>query len=95
MLSLFPLLGKRLDELSTSDLTKIAGKLNVKVVLTDELRAAGIALLKGQDIHTVSELVQKPESIQQLLGMFAPPVAKTEDMAQVKRCPHCGLFSFL
>ncbi|UNI73407.1 hypothetical protein ER16_Small3 [Pseudomonas phage ER16] len=40
----------------------------MKVNVTDELMAAGLALLRGQNINTVADMIQTPESIGQLLA---------------------------
>jgi len=93
MITLLPLLGKRLEDLTSDDLVKVKKVFNINVDLTDELRDAGFALLKGDSIDKVSDLIQKPESVQKLLGFFkkrelvadVPPVA-------VVRCPHCEMF---
>jgi len=92
MLSLFPLLGKRLEDLTAGDLTKIKSVLKIDVELTDELKEAGIALLRGDSIDTVSDLIQKPESIQKLLSFVQQQKPPEVHPHQVIRCPHCELF---
>lgn len=95
MLSLLPLLSRRLEDLTNADLSKIASVMKLNVVVTDELRDAGLSLLKGNGIDSVAELVQNPESIQQLLGLLSPPKVEPEEAAHVVRCPHCVKFFIL
>lgn len=91
MLQLLPLLGKRIEDLSLDDLTKVRDALNLKVDVTPELRDAGIALLKGENIDDVSDMIKSPEAVQKLMSLFARPIAVTPQ-AQVIRCPHCEMF---
>jgi len=70
MFTLLPLLSKRLEELTPDDFSKIASVMKIDVELTDELKDAGFALLRGDSIDTVADLIQKPESIKKLLIFF-------------------------
>lgn len=90
MFALLPLLGKDVDQLSVEDIAAISKTLNINIPITEELRTAGIALLKGENIHKVADLIKSPDSIQKLLSMFAPKIA--EPAKVVVRCPHCELF---
>lgn len=93
MFSLVPLLGKSVADLTIDDLRKVAKTLNLNVELNDELRTAGLSLLKGEGIDKVADLIQKPESVQKLLAVFQPKVPD-EPVKTVLRCPHCHLFFF-
>lgn len=97
MLSLFPLLSKRLDELTNADLSEVANVLKIKVVVTDELKAACLSLLKGMKFETVADLVQKPESLKQLISFVTPPPPQLSavEASAVMRCPHCSQFFIL
>jgi len=92
MLKLLPLVSKTLDELTGPDFKLIATTLGLKVELTDELKTAAMAMLKGQDINTVADLIQKPDSVKQLLEFVSPPKSD-EPNTMVARCKHCGEFS--
>lgn len=66
--------------------------MKLDIQLNEELRVAGLALLKGEDINVVSDLIQSPESIQKLLSVFAPPQEVQVNNKLVVRCPHCEQF---
>lgn len=61
------LAGYRLEDLQMSDFRKIAEVLNIKVDITDELKEAGLAMLRGENIHTVADMIKSPQSLQQLV----------------------------
>jgi len=92
MFTLLPLLGKRLEDLTPDDLDKVKKAFKINVDLTDELREAGLALLRDDSIDKVADLIQKPESIQKLLSFFKAQEPKTAHAAAVLRCPHCSLY---
>lgn len=72
------LLDKQITDLTPSDIDGVLGALGVQVNVTDELRSAGLALLQGRDINSVADMIQSPESVQQLVAMFARPVLDNE-----------------
>lgn len=67
MISLLPLMAKKLEELTLDDLSLVADALGMAVEITPDLKAAAVALMAGQDIHSVADLVKSPESIEQLI----------------------------
>lgn len=91
MLTLLPLLGKKISDLTLEDITRVRDFMKLDVVVTPELRDAGIALLQGMDIDSVADMIQSPESVQQLMSLFVKP-KPIEPLKQVIRCPHCDLF---
>lgn len=91
MITLLPLLGKRIEDLTLIDLERVKKALKIDVQLTEELRAAGIAMLKGDGINTAADMIQSPESVQKLLSFFQKPPAVVDDKPVI-RCPHCNLF---
>lgn len=91
MLALLPLLSKRIDDLTLVDLGKIRDQFNLDVEVTEEMRAAGIAILKGEGIDKVADAIQSPEAIQSLLSMFSKK-QKEQPRGSVVACPHCNLF---
>lgn len=64
---LLPLAPKKLHELTLTDLKLVGTTLGFNVDVTPELKLAAIQLLAGQDINSVADLIQKPETIQQLI----------------------------
>lgn len=66
-LPLLHLRGKRLEDITTEELSKIAEILGIKVNVDDELVRAGMALLRGDNIDTVADMIQSPESIQKIM----------------------------
>lgn len=64
---LAPLLPKRLDELSVEELKGVQTVLGVEADVTEELKAAALALFQGKNLNTVADMIQSPESIKQLV----------------------------
>lgn len=89
---LAPLFGKKLIDLSLEDLQVAADTLNVRVSVTDEIKAAALALLQGQNIDSVADLVQSPESVQQLISFFKRGENPSTPAERLVRCAHCGEF---
>lgn len=79
MAKLAPLLNRSLSSLSMEELRDIGDTLGLKVRVTDELRDAALALLKGKSLDTVSDLVQQPESIRQLVTFLKGGVKSIAD----------------
>lgn len=91
MFRLIPLLSKNVSDLTIDDLNSVRDAMKLDVVVTPELRDAGIALLQGKNINSVADMIKSPDSIQQLMSLFVPPPS-VEPLKQVVRCPHCELF---
>lgn len=70
MLKFAPLMGKRLEDLVLSEIVDVMSAFNVKVDVNDELMEAGLALLRGQNIHSVADMIKSPDSIAQLLAFM-------------------------
>lgn len=66
-LPLLHLRSKRLEDVTTEELNMIAEILGIKVNVNDELKRAGMALLRGDSIDTVADMIQSPESIQKIM----------------------------
>lgn len=95
MFTLIPLFGKKIEDLTLEDLSKVKSVLKLDIELTEDLRKAGIALLKGSGINTAAELIQSPDSIQQLLSFFQQQKQHVDVNDNVViRCPHCQNFFF-
>lgn len=71
LLELQPLAKKRADELSREDLRLIASAFKLRVPFSDELQDAFLSLLKGKNIHEVSDLIQSPESLNDIVSFFS------------------------
>lgn len=69
-LKLLPLAGKRLEDLTLAELNDVREVMGVEVHVTDELKSAGLALLKGQNLDTVADLIQSPDSVKQLVAFI-------------------------
>lgn len=69
-LKLLPLASKRLEDLTLAELNDVREIMGVEVHVTDELKSAGLALLKGNNLDTVADLIQSPESIKQLIAFL-------------------------
>ena len=82
--------GRTLDSLSAEEIGGIAKAFGLRVPITDELKAAGMALLAGKDLNTVNDMIQSPESVMQLVsllkngaGMSEPTIAEQQVDAMV------------
>lgn len=62
--------GRRLESLTATEIGEIAKGFGLDVQITDELKAAGMALLAGKDLNTVSDMIQNPESVIQLVTLL-------------------------
>lgn len=59
---------RRLESLSVAELKEITTMVGLdKLKVTDELKTAGLALLQGKSLDTVSDLINSPESVAQLV----------------------------
>ena len=65
--SLGKLLPRRLESLTLEEIEGISDAFGVKISVTSELRDAALALLQGKSLDTVSDMIQSPESIRQLV----------------------------
>nr|UQT02514.1 P12 [Red mite associated cystovirus] len=63
-------MGKRLEDLVVTEIVDVLSAFNVKIDVTDELMEAGLALLRGQNINTVADMVKSPDSIVQLMSFM-------------------------
>lgn len=82
---LSPLLNRQVESLSREEVADLANSFGIQVDLTDELREAGLALLRGQDISTVADMIKKPESVAQLVGFLkggVPGLAEPSEAEQ-------------
>lgn len=71
MMKFAPLMGKRLEELTVKDVSAVLAELGSPVVVNEELLNAGLALLQGQDIHTVADIIKSPDSVMTLVNFMA------------------------
>lgn len=69
-IALLSLMNKRLEELTEEDLSLVATTIGVEIAITDELKTAAIALLRGEGIDKAGDLIKSPESIAQLVSLF-------------------------
>lgn len=71
MMMLVPLMDKRLEDLDVDTVQGLLKAIGSDVVVNDELLSAGLALLAGENIHSVADMIKSPESIQMLVNAFA------------------------
>lgn len=86
-----PLMGRKLVDLTIEDLGLLQSALGLNIRITPELQIAALGLLQGKSIDTVADLVQSPESLQQLVSLVKGEV-KPEIQQSVVRCKHCNEF---
>lgn len=101
-LALLQLLPKRIDELTDSDVAMVIDAFQAhyktRALLSPELRGAAMALLKDHDINVVSDMIQSPQAVGELVELFkaAPPSVEDEAERQyVAMCKSCHKFSLV
>lgn len=67
LFGLSDMLGLRANQLTKSHLRRVADALEVEVPFNDEIVHAFVELLRGKDINAVSDLIQSPESVGELI----------------------------
>lgn len=77
--AIMPLMGKTLQELSLSDLSNVADVFGFEVRVTEELKEAALALLKGENINKVADMIQSPESVIMLVDFLRRAVSTGDD----------------
>lgn len=70
--------GRTLSSLSAEEIGAIAKGFGLHVQISDELKAAGMALLAGKDLNTVNDMIQSPESVLQLVSLLKNGVGEPE-----------------
>lgn len=76
-LPLLNLKDKRLEDITEEELGQVAGILGIRVDINEELKKAGMALLKGDKIDTVADMIKSPESIQKIMLFLQGKSAET------------------
>lgn len=84
-------MGKKLNDVSLEDMDTVFKAMNINAIPTDELRLAALELLRGRDIHEVSDLIKSPESLT-VLGNFIQGKSTKEETRDLVQCPHCNGF---
>jgi len=91
MLALFPLLSKKLNELTVDELNLVSKQLNINVEVTETMREAALTLMQSGNLDSVADLIKSPEQIKQLVSFFQSQ-KKVDETRTLKQCPHCDNF---
>lgn len=83
LIALAPLMSKKLEELTLDDLSLVQKTVGIEIELNAELVQAGVALLQGENIHSVADLVKSPAAIQQLIQFFHGGMSALAPVSQV------------
>lgn len=70
--------GRTLESLTADEIGGLAKAFGLNVQITDELKAAGMALLAGKDLNTVNDMIQSPESVLQLVSLLKNGAGRPE-----------------
>lgn len=90
-LALLPLLSKRLEELTDSDITNVLAHFKINVPVDHAMRDALFSALKGENIDTVAQLASSPAGIAKVVSFLSGK--KEDERPQLCfRCPHCSQF---
>jgi len=94
LLTLAPLKGKQLNDLTLVELQGVLDAFNIAVPVTDELKLAGLALLQDKPIDTVADLIQDPQSVMQLVTFFKGGIKEVQKLGNVEKRPVRGASFF-
>lgn len=61
---------RQLSSLTLVELEGIANSFGIEVAITSELKTAMLELVRGKSLSTVSDMIQDPESIQQIASFL-------------------------
>lgn len=70
LLGLSDMLGMSANQLTPKHVVRIADAFGVVIPFNDEVVQAFIAMLKGHNIHQVSDLIQSPESVGEIVAFI-------------------------
>lgn len=70
---------RRLESLTREELGGLAKAFGVNVPITEELRVAGLELLKGKSLDSVADMIQSPESVAQIVTFLTGGVKGLTD----------------
>lgn len=100
LVKLAPLMSKTIADLTLEDLMSIKTALKIETLpLTPELKEAATRLLAGENIDTVANLIQSPESVKRLMdlltGKNAQMIEAEQQQGFVHQCRHCREFEII
>ena len=70
---------RRLESLTREELGGLAKAFGINVPVTEELRVAGLELLKGKSLDSVADMIQSPESVAQIVTFLTGGVKSLTD----------------
>lgn len=82
-------------DLTVEHLDEIASALEVSIPVTEELKRALVAFLGGQDIHSVCDLIQSPESVRDVIEFLRGGFRNLRELHAIDHNPvadHDNLF---
>lgn len=91
IMSLGSLLTRKVADLSLDDVQSVANALGKGQVITEEQKNLALSILQAQNIDKVSDILARPEIMEQLKTFLKPPGSEPLGIIQ---CPHC-LATFL
>lgn len=76
---------RTLQSLTREELEGLARTFGISVPITEELRTAGLALLKGESLDTVSDMIQSPESIQLITNFLRGGLESVSEFSEAQQ----------
>lgn len=92
LMKLMPLSSKKVTDLSIDDVRNVHQVLGFTGSVSDDLYSAALALLQNKGIDQAADIIQSPDTISELAGLFQSPVIS--DDQTILQCPHCHGFFF-
>lgn len=77
-------------DLSVDHLNDIARALNADIPVTEELKVATVAFLQGQDINSVCDLIQSPESVRDVIEFLRGGLRNLRELHAIDHNPVVG-----
>lgn len=67
---MLPLMNRKLSSLTVPELAGVRDALGLKFTVNEEIRDAAMALLQGQPLDTVADLIKSPEAVAELVAFL-------------------------
>lgn len=90
MAAILPLLDKRLEDLTVADAARVIRIFDENAEVEEEILAAGVALLAGEDIHTVADMIQTPKALATIVDFVGRGLGLKETAVVAPGVEHDG-----
>jgi len=78
------LLNNKLNQLSAADISRVASAVGVEIPVGPELQQAAISLLRGKDINQVADLIQHPDSFEEIFMFLRKGTSGLQELHKMR-----------